>query len=176
MGTVGWTEDEDLEMDKASTEPPKPLEAGFYRATVAEASAERNPKTQKLAVKVVLKVSATHDGTQLDQKRNVRDSVPITKEAAFRAKQLAQAAGVNPPARSNFEEVSAFVANLLNSGEMFVQLKRVNGTGQHAGKVFTNVGRYLTSDQLAQEISGAGAAAAEATAAPVRAVRTRRAG
>lgn len=167
----GWTtgSDEKVSWDDVSTEPPAPLEIGIYQATIEQA--EPSPtKENKPAIKLVLTVSAAYGGAGIDPARKMFDNVTLTKEAAFRVKQLAAAAGVAPPASFGFEDVEAFCAALVDAQPVWLKSKRSTWDG----KVNHKVDRYLTEAQAGEAANGPSGEASSGEA-PARPKRVRRA-
>lgn len=161
----GWTSQESVNWDDVSTEAPPPLPVGIYKALITKA--EPSPtKEQKPAVKLELSVDEAYGGAGVDPKRKMFDNVTLTKEAAFRVKQLAAAAGVAPPASFGFADVEAFCAALCDAGPVWLRSKQ----STYEGKTNHKVDRYLTEAQ-AGEAANAGGAATSAEARPVRTKR-----
>jgi hypothetical protein len=164
----GWTSEESFDWDAVSTEPPPPLEVGIYKAIVVKA--EPSPtKDNKPSLKIELSVIETFGAGPLESPRKMFDNVTFVKEAAFRVKQLATAAGVTPPPTSKFADVEAFAQALVESNCVYLRSKR----DTYQGKTNAKVDRYLSEAQAGEAANGS--AATPSADAPARPTRTRKA-
>lgn len=165
----GWTLDEDLGMDEATTAPPGPLENAVYKFEFESVEAHTT-KSGKPAVKLKLKATERYQGAAVERGGTVFDLVVVEKATNWKVKQLAEAAGVNPPSKSNFEQVAQFIEDLLGAGGCLAKTKRSPGQGENKGKMFTNIDNYLTETQANEAVNGAASAAASqpSAARPVR--------
>ncbi len=154
MTQQGWTTQQDLNMDQVSTEPPPPLEAGIYRARVVEATPQPTKKGDP-ALRVVLQVFADIAGSEISPKRKIYQTAVLTQDAAFRVKQLAVAAGVEPPKTSGFDDASTFAAELTGA-EVLCKTKQRQTPD---GKTIADVDRFLTAEQAQQSTQAAAPAA-----------------
>lgn len=168
-GSKGWTSEESVDWDNIGTEPPPPLEVGVYKAIVTKAEPEKT-STGKPALKIELLVQEAYGGEGLDPARKMFDNVTLTKEAAFRVKQLAAAAGITPPASFAFADAEEFCAALVEADAVWLRSKR----STWEGKVNHKVDRYLTEEQAAEAANAGSGNAATSEAAPTK--RRRKAG
>lgn len=176
MSNQGWTQNDSFDnWDDVSTEAPKPPTPEIYAITVVKAEAKATG-TGKPAVNLEISLTGIHNGGDLPSPRKVYDLVTITKEAAFKVKQLAMAMGVAPPANNSYGAVCEFADNLVGQ-TAFAKTKldtyKPKPTPENpAPEARTNakVDRYLTqeqADKMRTGASGEGASevAPEATAA-----------
>jgi hypothetical protein len=167
MANAGWASAEAVNWDEISTEAPPPLADGCYDGLVAKAE-PRPTKEGKPAISVELSATKLFGGAELDRPRKVFDNLNLTKENAFRVKQLAASAGVEPPANFGIDAVIAFCEALVAS-ERVIFATRQN---TYKGKTNAKPSRYHTEESAKKENEN-GEQGGEATEAPV--VRRKRA-
>src|SRR5690606_33906411 len=109
------------------------------------------------AISVQLIVKQRH-GSDEELNRRVFDTVVLTKEAAFRAKQLAKATQAELPRNTGYEAVSEFASSLVGS-EVWIRTRQQT----YNGPVNPRVDLYISEDKLA-EVLGNGRGAASAAA------------
>jgi hypothetical protein len=161
-GNTGWTSEESVNWNDVSTEPPPPLEDGIYRAIVVKAEPKPLGKENKPGIAIQLQVEEQFGGGAIEPKRKLFDNVMMSAAAAFKVKQLATAANIEPPASFKFADVEAFCNALVDSNALLVRTKRETYTPP-GGSPRTNakVDRYLTEQQLSDAGAEADAAAAD---------------
>lgn len=147
MANNGWTSEEAVNWNDVSTEPPPPLEDGIYRAIVVKAEPKPLGKENKPGIALQLQVEEQFGGGAVEPKRKLFDNVMMSAAAAFKVKQLATAAGIEPPASFKFADVEAFCIALVDSSALLVRTKREEYP-KGSGKVNAKADRYLTEQQL----------------------------
>ena len=161
----GWTSEESVDWDNVSTEPPPPLAVGIYKGLITKAEPQPT-KEHKPAIALQLQISEEYGGSSIEPARKMFDNVTLSKEAAFRVKQLAASAGVEPPATFKFQDVEAFCVSLVEAGAVYLRSKHATFNGKTNHKV----DRYLTEEQAgeaANALSG-NASATESEETPRR--------
>jgi len=163
MSDQRWATSEDLDWDAIPDGPPPPLEDGIYRAVIGQADPQPTAKERKPAISVQLIVKQRH-GSDEELNRRVFDTVVLTKEAAFRAKQLAKATQAELPRNTGYEAVSEFASSLVGS-EVWIRTRQQT----YNGRVNPRVDLYISEDKLAEVLgNGSGAASAAAEERPQR--------
>ncbi len=166
MANAGWTSQETVNWDDVSTEAPPPLANGIYKGLFVKA--EPSPtKENKPAIKIELMIDGAYGGDVISPSRKMFDNVTLIKEAAFRVKQLAAAAGVAPPASFGYADVEAFCVALCDAGPVWLRSKQTTWEGKTNAKV----DRYLTEAQAGEAANASGGAAPTAAERPAPRVR-----
>jgi hypothetical protein len=112
MSNVGWTSADAVDWNEVSTEPPPPLNPALYKGLIVKA--EPSPtKENKPAIAIELQIDKEYGGPDVSPVRKMFDNLTLTKEAAFKVKQLAAAANVAPPANFGIDAVRAFCDSLV---------------------------------------------------------------
>jgi hypothetical protein len=163
-GNQGWTSAESVNWDDISTEAPPPLADDMYVGLVAKAE-PRPTKEGKPAISVELSATGIFGGSDLDRPRKVFDNVNLSKENAFRVKQLAAAAGVEPPKNFGIDAVNEFCNALCESDRVIFRTRQQT----YKGKTNAKVDRYHTEDSAkADKASGEQSSDAAPAEVPVR--------
>jgi hypothetical protein len=169
MANAGWTSADSVNWDEVSTEAPPPLADNLYEGLIAKAE-PRPTKDNKPAISIELSASKVFGGEELERARKVFDNLTLTKEAAFRVKQLAAAANVEPPKNFGIDAVTAFCDALVES-EKVIFRTRLN---TYKGKTNAKVVQYHTEESAKKDAAGGEQSGSEgASEAPV--VRRKRA-
>jgi hypothetical protein len=138
----GWTDDDEFDWDEVSSQPPPQAETGLYAFKVVESKSDKTSGGHP-GVKLTIELTSKYGGGEIGyMSRKVRDTVALTKDAAFRVKQLAKATSVKPPPRNNSECMRDFAEALLGA-EGLVHIRKSKGRGEDA-KEYANVGMYCT--------------------------------
>ena len=165
----GWTGGEDINWDDIPDDAPKTPDEGLYSATVVEARAEKTSGGHP-GVKLTVEIKSPFGGGELGYvHRKVRDTLAVTKDAAFKVKQAAKAARVSPPKGTHFEALEAFASDLV--GQDLI-IKTQNRPNQDKSRVFANVALYCTPEMADEIAKGGGSAAADASRPAPRKRRT----
>jgi hypothetical protein len=156
MSNQGWTQNDSFDnWDEVSTEAPKPLDPALYHGEIVSAEAAQTG-TGKPAVKLEVSAKGLFQGDDLPSERKLFDTVVITREAAFKVKQLAQATGVEPPKSNAFEAVSELADSLVGQPVVFkTKIESYKKDGEN--RTTHRIERYLTTDQAERVKAGANA-------------------
>lgn len=147
----GWTGGEDFDWDEVPDGAPETPPEGLYTGKIIEAKAEETSNDNP-AIKLTVELQAPFGGGELGYvSRKVRDTMVLTKDAAFRFKQLAVAAGTKPPRGSQFEAMNDFAEDLVGR-EVIIKTKNV--PARDKSRVYANVSLYCTAEQADQEAKG----------------------
>lgn len=165
---VGWTTAEAVNWDEVSTEAPPPIADGLWKGVFAKAE-PRPTKDGKPAINLELSVINAFGGADLPSPRKLFDNVMCSAAAAFRVKQLAAAAGVNPPKSFGLDDITEFCNALVEAPPVCFRSKQ----SEYKGKTNAKVDRYFTEAQATEEQAKGEQPSADA--APARPVRTRKA-
>ncbi len=150
----GWALDDDLDIDNVSTKAPPPLDDGIYRFKVVSAEGELsqkgNPKAS-IALEVISRFGSDEpiDSNGKRSKKVYDNSVTFTKDAAWKMKQLAIAAGIEPARRNNPEAVEAYCEALVGQ-EVIAEVVQ----NQSGARIFANVKSYYTEAEAQQVLAG----------------------
>jgi hypothetical protein len=161
MSNVGWTSADAVDWNEVSTEPPPPLNPALYKGLIVKA--EPSPtKENKPAIAIELQIDKEYGGPDVSPVRKMFDNLTLTKEAAFKVKQLAAAANVAPPANFGIDAVRAFCDSLVDAGPVILRSK----LSEWQGKKNHKVDRYLSEEQA--KLASAGGEQPSGTAEPQR--------
>lgn len=147
----GWTTSEDVDFDSASKEAPPPLPVGLYKFEVTKTEPQATQKEGHPAAQVELRAVEAKDPTTDLSKYNGRlpyERIVFTKDAAWKVKQLADAAGVPAPKSNGFEPVCEFLDAILGQ-QVWAQTKL--RPSKNNGKVYAEVDKYLTEAEVGGE-------------------------
>lgn len=161
-GNAGWASADAVNWDDVSTEAPPPLADDCYVGLIAKAE-PRPTKDGKPAISVELSANKIFGGAELERARKVFDNVNLTKETAFRVKQLAAAAGVEPPKNFGIDAVTAFCDALVESQQVIFRTRQ----NTYKGRTNAKIDRYHTEDSAKSEAASGEQGAEGGTAAPV---------
>ncbi len=143
----GWTANDEMNWDEISDAPPPPLEDGIYRASIAKAEAEPTGKGDPA---ISLQLVALHaHGSDAKLNRKLYDKLVVTKDAAFRTKQVIKATGATPPKTNGSDALSEFASELVGC-EVWVRTKQQT----FQGKVNAKVDMYIADDKLEAVLKG----------------------
>ncbi len=128
----GWTgHDEEIDWDSAGNNA---LPDGVYTLKVAKAEA-RPTRDGKPSVSVELLIETNFSTGEKFTNRKVFDTLTVTKEAAFKIKNLCKASGVCPPRSGSFEHCEEFANAIVDMGYVNAVLKQDTYDGQTRNKV-----------------------------------------
>jgi hypothetical protein len=167
-GTVGWTDQTQVNWDDVSTEPPPPLPVAIYKAVIAKAEPGQTKKGDKNVINLELAVDGEFGGDALSPARKMFDSLTLSPEAAFKIKQIAASANVQPPKNFGLDAVTEFCNALVDSSGVILRSK----LDTYQGKTNHRVDRYFTEAQ-ANEAKGAAAGGSSAPSGEAPARRKR---
>lgn len=132
---------------------PKPPDTGFYVVEVGKAEAKPTKETRLPMVALQLKATQriAPSGDAEEAKGTIYDNLVFSQEAAWKAKQFCEAAGIRPPnmkkiAGKNGEELFTDWANDCINATMFVEVRTAKDVT--TGKMRANIQRYLTQEEL----------------------------
>jgi hypothetical protein len=148
--TEGWTESTEFNWDEVNDSAPPPLDEGVYECLVAEAAPQKTQKESKPGMRLVLTVTRLHGQSENSMSRKLYDNLTLTKEAAFRVKNLCKSIGVEPPKNSGVQAVGEFCGALVEAGSVWVKVERKTFNN----KVTPKIARYMTAEQAAIVASG----------------------
>lgn len=139
----GWTgHSEEIDWDSAGNNA---LPEGVYRLNGVGAKAKLT-SGGKPSVDAQFEVAGTYEGEPI-KGRKVFDTLTITREAAFKVKNLCSATGgeLCPPRSGSFQDVEEFAHNVLDVTRegIFAFLKQ----DTYEGKVRNKVKEYLTAEE-----------------------------
>jgi hypothetical protein len=169
-GNTGWTNNESLDFDGVSEEPPGPPEDGLYQLTITKAELEPT-KDGAPGVGYELHIDRAYDGdpSKIDGKAlNLRfQKLTFKKEALFRVLNLSRALDIEPPKTNGAEELTAWAEQLVGR-QVWARLKqRVRYNDKT--KKDAAVDRFFTEAGVAEAATGAAAdATGTVEAAPAR--------
>lgn len=159
MSNQGWTQNESFDnWDDVSTEAPKALENNIYIGTIVKAEAQATKQKGKPSVKLEVSTTSVFQGDELPTARKLSDIVTVTKEAAFKVKQLAQSAQVEPPRANGFDVLTDWATSLVGCVVIF-KTKQENYQKDGETRTAARIDRYLTADQAEKARNGGGTSA-----------------
>jgi hypothetical protein len=167
----GWTEEADINWDDVSTEAPKPIDADLYNANIVAAEF-RKSNAGNPCVNLELAVTGVFQGDELSTPKKHYHTLVFTADCAFRVKQAAVAAGVEPPKRASEEVLKEFGDSLVGAAVIVKTKHEKHRTDKN--RTLSVVDRFLTQAQAERIKSGGSAdddSPATAAAAPKRSRR-----
>jgi len=168
----GWIGGEEFNWDEVPDDAPPQAEDGLYTFKVTEGKAEKTSNGHP-SVKLTVELTGKFGGGELGYvSRKIRDTVALTKDAAFRVKQLSKATGVKPPKTSTAEDMKSFADDLVGSEGIV----RVRGNEGRDGKRYANVGKYCTPAEAEDIAKGGDGSGGQAGGAKPQARRPARRG
>ncbi len=156
MGQVGWTQNDTFDnWDDVSTEAPKPVEPNIYTGEIVKAEAAQTQGKGLPAVKLEIMVKSVFQGDDLPSARKLFDTVTITKEAAFKVKQLSQSANVTPPKSNAADYLPEWADGLVGQPVIVsTKLEKYTPKGSTEQRESARIERYLTADQAEKKKAG----------------------
>lgn len=150
----GWTNHDQIDWDKVDTSAPVPLEPGIYWGTVSEAEPRQTQgQPPKPSIRVVLEVTERYPAGESDEEarpRKIFDNFTMTQEGAFKAKNFAEATGIDLPASNAFDDIEEFAGEMVGV-EVWVQI----GKRRYEGRDRNQVQFYLDDDEETLETANA---------------------
>ena len=117
-----------------------PFTPGDYAATIMDETELCETKAGGAGVKIKLRLTRGPDGSEMS--RQYTDTIGYSAAAAFRLKDVADAAGVARPAAISEEAANAFVASLRGQ-ELIVRLAANSYTKDGVTVNNTKLAKYL---------------------------------
>jgi hypothetical protein len=148
----GWTDNETINWGDVDTAPPAPIDPGLYRATILEAEASPTSKGKPCIV-LTLEVNEALEGQEIEgrSKQLKWQRIVFSAGALFRAKQLAMAVGIEPPASTGYEAIGEWAEDLLGQD---VSIRVKLGRPGNDGRRFPEVDRYCTAEEVDELLGG----------------------
>lgn len=142
MAYKGWTDRENLDWNKIDATAPPRLDRDIYYGKIVSAEAKRT-KTDKPSVAIRIEATTRYENEKLDKLRPLFDNLVFTQDGAFKAKQICEALGIDPPEDSGYKLVKAFADEILGK-----KLWMLVGSRMYEGKKNNNIERYLQDDDV----------------------------
>lgn len=148
----GWSDSNVIDWAKAA-KGPEPLAEGLYKFRFASAKPTLSKSKGEPMIVLELEIYQDSEGNPL--KRKLKDYLPLSQEAAFRAIALCKALDCDAPPDNvaTDEAIAAGFCNVLVNAAKdggYVRIKHEVSTDRRTGEDRTDmrVGRYLNESQV----------------------------
>ena len=109
----GWNSSNKFDYSNVTTDAPKPLDPGLYRARIVEAVPQPT-KEGKPMIKLTSEVFQNENGDEIP-KRKLIDNMVLSQAALFRVKIVAEALDIEPLGGDSLEETEEFCKNIVTA-------------------------------------------------------------